>query len=97
MIAGTARRDHVHPVVDPVLRKRNNVLTGQVLLMEMVTTVSADVAVTGEELAIGQARFEIEGIDVGHTARANNAVDRDDGLLTGDGVVPAMKHGNFPT
>ncbi len=97
VVAGAAGRDNVHPVVNAVLGKGNDVLAGQVLFMEMVAAIGADVAVTGKKLAICQAWLEIEGVDVGNTPRANDAVDRDDGLLTRNCIVATMEHRDFTT
>jgi len=97
VVAGAAGGDHVHPGVDTVLGKRDDVLARQVFLMEMVAAVGADVAVAGEKLAVGQARLEVEGVDVGHAAGADDAVDGDDGLLAGGGIVAAAEHGDLPT
>ena len=60
--------------------------------MEVVAAIRADVAVTGEELVVGQARLQIKRVDVGHALGADDAVDRDDGLLSCDGIGAAMKH-----
>ena len=58
----------------------------------MVAAVSADVAVAAEKLVVGQTRFQIKRVDVGHAFRADDAVDRDDRLLARDGIGAAVKH-----
>lgn len=60
--------------------------------MEVVAAVSTNVAVAAEELVVGQARFQIKRVDVGHTLGTDDAVDRDDRLLARDGIGAAMKH-----
>ncbi len=60
--------------------------------MEVIPAVRADVAVAAEELVVGQPRLQIKRVDVGHTLGADDAVDRDDGLLPRDGIGAAMKH-----
>ncbi len=94
-VAGTAGGDDVHPMVMSVLAKRHNVFSGEFAFVEMVAAISAQVAVAGKQLGIGQPRAQIEGVDVGHALGADDAVDLDDGLLSGDGVVPAMKNGDL--
>lgn len=91
VVAGAAGRDHIHPGVDAVLRKRDDVFAREVFLVEMVAAVGADVAVAHEQLAVGQPRFQVEGVDIGHALGADDAVDVDDGLVAGDGVVAAME------
>ena len=101
VVAGAACGHHVHPSINAILSKRHYVLAGKVFFVEMTTAVGADIAVTGKQLAIGQARAQIKGIDVGHAPGANNAVDPDDGLKARYGVVSAMEHSHlaagFPT
>jgi hypothetical protein len=79
----------------PFCGKGNDVLARQFGLREKIAAVGADVAVAREQLAVGQAGAQIEGVDVGHAAGADDAVDRDDRLLAGDGVVSTAEHGNL--
>ena len=79
-------------MVLPLLGKGHDVFAGELALGEMVAAIGADVAVAGEELGVGQARAQVKGVDIGHALGADDAVDRDDGLCTRDGVVPAMEH-----
>ena len=95
VIAGSAGGDDIHPVVDAILGKRQDVLARQDFLTVLNTAIRADVAIPGEQLAVGQARLEVEGIDVGHALGANDAVDGDDRLLAGLGVMPAMEYGDL--
>ena len=67
-------------------------LARQVFLLKMVAAIGANIAVSRKQLCIGEAGLELEGVDVGHAFGANNAVDRDDRLLTGARIVAAMKH-----
>ena len=97
VIAGAAGGDHVHPCVDAVLSEWNDVLARQIRLVEMPSAVGTDIAVTHKQFAVGQARTQIERIDVGYSARTNNAVHADDGLQPRAGVVSAMKYGHFTT
>ena len=91
VVARTAGGDHVHPGVHALLRKGDDVLARQVGLVKMPTAVSAHIAVAQKQFAVGQAGAQIERIDVGHATCANDAVDPDHRLLTGDGVVAAAK------
>ena len=95
VVAGAASRDHVHPGVYAVLGKGNNVFTRQIALVEMAAAVSADIAVANKELAVGQARAQIERVDVGHATGADDAVDVNDGLQPGARVVSAVEHRDF--
>jgi hypothetical protein len=92
VVAGPAGGDHVHPVVLPVLRKRDDVFAREVFFVEMAAAVGADIAVAGEQLAVGQAGLEVKRVDVGHALGADDAVDRDHRLLARDGVVAAVEH-----
>jgi hypothetical protein len=65
------------------------------VFVKQIAAVGADVAVAREQLAVGQAGTQVEGVDVGHAAGADDAVDRDDRLLTRDGVVPAAEDSNL--
>ena len=56
--------------------------------MEVVAAVSADVAIAAEELVVGQARFQIKRVDVGHALGADDAIDRDDGCCPVMALVP---------
>ena len=94
-VAGPAGGNHIHPDINTVLRERNDVFARQIFLVEMIATVSTNIAVTGKQFAVGQAGLEVEGIDVGDTPGADDAVDSDDGLLTGDCIVAAMEHSNL--
>ena len=63
--------------------------------MKMVAAISADVAVANKQLAVGQTGSQIKRVDVGHASGADDAIDPDDRLLAGDGVVAAAKNGDF--
>jgi len=95
VVAGAAGGDHVHPVVHAVLGKRDDVFACEVGLVKMPTAIGADIAVAGEELAIGQAWTQIKGVDIGHATGADDAVDPDYGLQAGDGIVAAAKDGDL--
>ena len=95
MVAWPAGGDHVHPAVDAVLGKRDDVLAGQALFMEQAATVGADVAVAREQLGVGQAGLEAERVDVGNTLGADDAVDGDHRLLAGARIVAAAKYRHF--
>jgi len=97
VVAGTARGDDVHPGVNALLRKRHDVFAGQVFFMEVLAAIGAYIAVAHEKFAIGQAGFKLKRIDLGHALGANDAVDVDDGLVAGDGVVAAVKRCNART
>ena len=66
-------------------------LARQFFLVRILTAVSADVAVAREQLAVGQAWLEVEGVDVRNALGADDAADSDDRLLARDGVVAAAK------
>ena len=61
----------------------------------MPAAVGADIAVPSEQLAVGQSRTQIKGIDVGHATGADDAVDADHRLQAGDGIVAAAKDGDL--
>ena len=65
--------------------------------MEIVAAVSAQVAVAGEQFAVGQTRFQIEGVDTRHALGADDAVDDDFGLYACDRVVAATVNRDFHT
>ena len=88
VVAGTAGGHHIHPAIDAVLGERNDVLARQVFLVELVAAIGADIAVTGEQLAVGEPGLQMKRIDVGHALGANDAVDGDDGLHAGERVMP---------
>ena len=64
---------------------------GQVFLLKMAATVSTEVAITRKQFAIGQPRSHLEWIDAWHPPRTDNAIDADDGLFAGNGVVTTAK------
>jgi len=97
MVTRATRGDDIHPVVDSLLGKRDNVFTRQVFFMKMVTTVSADIAVTRKQLGVGQSGLEAERIDVGDALGPDDAVHDDDRLLAGHCVVTAVKHRHLTT
>ena len=97
MIAGAARGDNVHPGVDALLRKGHDMLTGQIFFMKMHTAVGAYIAVSRKQLDIGQTRLQVKRVDIGYPLGANNAVDGNDGLITCDRIVPAVKGCNMGT
>ena len=97
VVASLAGGDHVHPSVLAVLAEGDDVFAGQVGFVEIVAAVSAQVAVAGEEFAVGQARFQIEGVDARHALGADDAVDDDFRLYAGDGVVAATVNRDFNT
>jgi hypothetical protein len=63
--------------------------------MELFTAVSADTAITAEQLVVRQTWFKVKRVDTGHALGANDAVDRDDRLFAGERIVATMKHGNL--
>ena len=77
VVTGLAGSDHVHPSVLTVLAEGDDVFAGQIGFVEIVAAVSAQVAVAGEEFAVGQTRFQIEGVDARHALGADDAVDDD--------------------
>jgi hypothetical protein len=101
MVAAFASSNDVHPIVFAFERVGNDVLAGEFFFMEMAAAISANVAVTHEELAVGQAGAQVKRVDARHTFRADDGADVNDALLAGDGVVTAAKGGNalahFPT
>ena len=78
-----------------MLPKGDDVLAGEFGFVEIVAAVGAQVAVAGEQFAVGEAGLQIEGVDAGHALGANDAVDRDHRLLSGDGVVTTSVNRNF--
>ena len=60
--------------------------------MEMVAAIRANIAVSDKQLRIGQARTQIKGVDFGDAFGADDAVDRDDRLLSCDGISATMKN-----
>ena len=97
VVAGAAGCHHVHPAVLALLRERDDVLAGQGLLGEVITTVGTQVAVARKQLAVGQARLEVEGVDVGYATGADDAVNANHRLQAGDGIVAAAKDGDLAT
>ena len=77
VVAGFAGGDDVHPVVYAMLAEGADVFAGEFGFVEFVAAVGANVAVTGKQFAVGQAGFELKGIDFGHALGANDAVDTD--------------------
>ena len=65
------------------------------LVVVFVAAVGADVAVAGEQLAVGEAGLQFEGIDVRHALGADDAVDRDDRLPAAVGVDASPEHGHL--
>jgi hypothetical protein len=53
VVARSASRHNVHPRINTLLRKRNNVLTGQIGFMEMVAAISTYIAISDKQLAVG--------------------------------------------
>ena len=86
------RRHHIHPAVKAVLRKGNDMFARQAFFVNVFAAVGADIAVAGEQLVIRQTRAKRKGIDTGYATRANDAVDDDDGLFTGQRVVATAKN-----
>ncbi len=95
VVAGTTSGNDVHPGVHTMLCKRNNVFTGQAAFLKMLTTIRANIAIAGKQLAIGQAGLELEWVDVGHAPGADDARYRDDGLFARDRVVTTTKDSHF--
>ena len=95
VITGAAGRNNVHPGVDAFLRKRDDVLSGQIFFMKMRATVGTHIAITSEQFDVGQPWLQIKRVDVGHTLGADDAIDIDYGLVARDGVVAAMKGGHL--
>ena len=91
VVAGAAGRDHIHPCVDALLGKRNDVFTRQVLFIKMLAAVGAHIPVAREQFDVGQARFEFKWVDFRHTLGPDDAVNSHDGLLARDRVVAAVK------
>ena len=75
VVTTLTRSDHVHPRVLPVLAKRNDVFAGQFCFVEIIAAISAQVAVTGKQFAVGQTRFQIKGVDARHAFGTDDAVD----------------------
>ena len=94
VVAAAASGDHVHPDVLPLLAKRHDMLAREVAFVEGVAAVGAQVAVAGKQLAVGEPGAQLEGVDVGDALRPDDAVDMDDRLLPGTGIVSAPKHGH---
>ncbi len=104
VVAVFASGDDIHPTIHTALGIRDDVFAGELVFpvaAAIDTAVSANVAVTHEEFAIGEAGAQIEGVDAGHAFGADDGRNVDDALLTGDRVVPAAKCGHalahFPT
>ena len=95
VVTGFASGDHVHPSVLAVLAEGDDVFSGQIGFVEIVAAVCAQVAVAGEEFAVGQSRLQIEGVDARHAFGADDAVDDDFGLNAGDSVVAASVNRDF--
>lgn len=95
VIARATSRDHIHPRIDPLLCKGNDVLSGQLQLTEQAPTVRADISVSCKQLAVGQAGLEGKRADIGNASGANDAVDFDDGLTPGECIVPPSKNSNL--
>ena len=70
-------------------------LAHQVFFNKMITTVGADIAVTRKQLAVGQAGAQVERVNIGHALGADDAVDGDDRLFAGTGIVAAMKNSDL--
>ena len=73
VVAGAAGGDDVHPVVAAVLGEGDDVLACEFGFVVLAAAVGADVAVAGKELAIGEARLEIKGVDIGNALGADDA------------------------
>ncbi len=104
VVAAFAGGDDVHPIVLAAQGIGDDVFTSQLIFF--VTTaihaaIGADVAITHEEFAVGEAGAQVKGVDAGHAFGANDGADVNDALLAGDGIVAAMKCGHtfahFPT
>ena len=95
VVARAAGCHHIHPSVHAFLSKGHDVFAGQFGLVIGVAAVGAYIAIADKQLGVGEAGAKVKGVDVGHALGANDAVDSDDGLLSGDGVVSTMKHSDF--
>ena len=95
VVAAAAGRHHVHPVVLAVLGEGDDVLAGQLFFVEQPAAIGADVAVARKQLAVGEARLQLEGIDVRHALGADDAVDPDDRLLAAMRIDAAAEHGDI--
>ncbi len=95
MVAGPAGRHNIHPDINAILRKRDDVLARQAFFGVLLTTISAYVPIARKQLAVSQTWLQIERIDVRHTLGTDDAVDRDDGLLARSRVVATVKNGDF--
>jgi hypothetical protein len=94
VVAGATGGHHIHPGINAILRKRNDVLTRQVFFVKVITAVGAEIAVAREQLAIGKPWLHIKRADIGHALGADDAVDRDDGLLAREDVMATVKRDN---
>jgi hypothetical protein len=94
VVAAFAGGDDIHPAIHAALGVGDDVFAREVFFVEMVAAIGADVAVAHEEFAVGQARAQIEGVDIGHAFGANDGRDMNDALLARDGVVPTAKCGH---
>jgi len=97
VIARATRCHHIHPRIGAFLSKRDDVLAREFKLSEQAPAIGTDVAVSGKQLAIGKAWSQLKGVDVGHTTRANDAVDLNHRLLAGDGIVAASENRHLGT
>ena len=95
VVAGLAGSYHIHPGIYTVLREGNDVFAGQMLFREMATAVGAHIAVPGKQLVVGEPRAQVERVNFGHTTRANDAIDPNNGLQAGHGIVSAMENCHF--
>ena len=57
VVAASTCGDHIHPGIDAFLGEGNDVFSGQFLFVKTVATISADIAIPNEQLAVGQAWF----------------------------------------
>jgi hypothetical protein len=95
VVAGAAGRHHVHPVVLAVLGERDDVLAGELVLVEVAAAVGADVAVAREQLAVGEPGLESNGLMFGTPLVPMMLLTVMMRLLAGDGVVAATEHGDL--
>ena len=66
VVTGFASCHDIHPTVQTVLSEGNDVFAGEVGFVKIIATVGAQIAITGKQFAVGQARLEIKRVDAGN-------------------------------
>ncbi len=75
VVAAFAGGHHIHPAIYAALGIGNDVFAGELIFFVAAaidTAISADVAVSHEEFAVGEAGAQIERVDAGHAFGAND-------------------------